>query len=395
MLYMLYAFKNIMDALERIKDKTEKLVIGLMSGTSQDGIDAALLKIKGSGKDTSFEVLSFETYDYDKEMKAKLHEATTKELVSLNDITRLNFAVGKAFAKAAIRLCGKANISINQVDLIGSHGQTIAHLPKDLEFCGETVRATMQIGEPSIISKETGCVTVADFRPCHIALGGEGAPLTSYTDYIIFSSKGKSRAVVNIGGITNITALPKNCGIEQVKAYDLGPGNMCIDEAMRILYKKEYDKDGMVAKRGKVNLVLLNLMLKNKFFQSRLRSSGNFDFGRAFIESILKEAKKKNISSEDVISTFTELTASLIAKTLIQEKVEEAVLCGGGYNNPELRQRITSQSKDVKFKDIKDFGMTADNREAAAFAILANETVSGSQNSLTVKRGFLGKIVLP
>ncbi|NQS89346.1 anhydro-N-acetylmuramic acid kinase, partial [Patescibacteria group bacterium] len=203
-----------------IKKKEEKIAIGLMSGTSQDGIDTALLTINGYGKSTKIKLIGFDTYEYPEDLKKKLHEITTEEDISIKDVARLNYAIGKNFAYSAKKICYESGKKLEDVDFIGSHGQTIIHLPEETDFCGEQIKATMQIGEPSIIAKETGVLTVADFRPCDIALGGEGAPLTAYTDYLIFSSKHKNRAVMNIGGITNISILEKNCLIDDIKGYD-------------------------------------------------------------------------------------------------------------------------------------------------------------------------------
>lgn len=374
-------------------NKDTKTAIGLMSGTSQDGIDAALLTIKGYGIDTKIQVIEFDTYKYPKKVKQKLYEITRDEKITLEDVTKLNYAIGKCFAEAAKKICQKANTETKNVDIIGSHGQTLIHFPKKEEYCGIKLRATIQIGEPSIIAKQTGVLTVADFRPCHIALGGEGAPLTQYTDYFLFSSKRKNRAIINIGGISNITYIPKNCSSEEVIGFDSGPGNMCINEAMKILYKKDYDKDGKIAASGKVNQEMLEKILSNDFFKGRLKSTGRLHFGKGFVKKIIDEAKE--VKNKDIIATFTELSSYMITKSLKKFDVEEAILCGGGYHNPVMRRKIIENNGDIDFIDIKEFGMTADNREAVAFAVLANEAVSYSPSSVGAKKGSLGKIVLP
>lgn len=381
--------------MEHLRNKLTKAVIGLMSGTSQDGVDAALLIIKNSGKETKFKIIDSETYEYPKETKEKLRKITTEDKVELKDVTRLNFAIGKSFADSAKKICEKANIEPKKVDLIGSHGQTIMHLPEEINFCGKNIKATMQIGEPSIIAKETGIVTVADFRPCDIALGGEGAPLTAYTDYLMFSSKHKSRAVINIGGITNITLLPRNCSLYDVRAFDIGPGNMCVNEAMKTFYNKEYDKDGQVAISGNVNQKMLKNMLDNIYFKSVLKSTGRLHFGSPFVEENIGLASEEDVKEEDIIATFTEFSANLISKNIGKLDVEEVILCGGGYKNPVMRSSILKNSRNVTFRSISEFGMTVDNREAVAFAMLANEAVSGNPSNLGSKKGILGKIVLP
>ncbi len=378
-----------------ILNKPTKIAIGLMSGTSQDGVDTVILQIKGKGNATKIHVIDFETYSYPREIKEKLHEITTEEEIRLKDIVRLNFAIGKVFADSAKRICQKAGLKIEKVDLIGSHGQTLIHLPEEFLFGGYKIKATIQIGEPSIIAKETGVLTVADFRPCDIALGGEGAPLTAYTDYILFHSDLKNRLVINIGGITNFSIIPKKAFIEDIQAFDIGPGNMCIDEAMKMLYDKNYDKDGKIASQGKVNQKMLKKMLDNVFFKSVLKSTGRMHFGADFVEENITFAHEEDIPDEDIIATFTEFSAYLISKKINELDIDEVILCGGGNKNPVMKQSIIKNCPKVRFRDIKDFGMTAENREAIAFAILANETVSGVKNNIGPKRGILGKIIMP
>ncbi|MBU4501645.1 MAG: anhydro-N-acetylmuramic acid kinase [Nanoarchaeota archaeon] len=377
----------------KIFNKRDKTVIGLMSGTSQDGIDAVIMNITDYGRKTKFKVLDFETYSYPSELKEKIHDITTQDKICLKDLTRLNYAIGKRFAYAANDIREKAGIK--DVDFIGSHGQTLTHLPEEIYFCGENIKATIQIGEPSIIAKETGILTVADFRPCDIALGGEGAPLSAYTDYLIFYSKKKSRAVINIGGISNVSLLPKSCSLDEVGAFDIGPGNMCIDEAMRILYNKECDLDGSVASSGKVNKKLFDNMLKNDFFKKSVKSTGRVDFGADFVKENIAYAKKQGATDEDIIANFTNLSAYLISKSINDLDLDEVILCGGGAKNSCLTRMVEKDNENIVLRDIKDFGLTVDNREAAAFAILANETVSGNPSNLGSRRGVLGKIILP
>jgi len=383
----------MLETLVNLRNKKELLTVGLMSGTSQDGIDTVLVKIKGYGKETEFNVLEFDTYDYPNRLKEKLHEITTVKNITLKDLTRLDYAIAYRFADSTKKICKKAGIKTKDLDLIGSHGQTIIHLPKEKYFCGEKIKATNQIGEPSIIAKETNTITVADFRPCDIALGGEGAPLTIYTDYILFSSNEKNRAIINIGGITNISVLKKNSSLDDIEGFDIGPGNMCINEAMNILYNKDYDEDGKTAKKGKVNKELLEKMLENHFFDSNLKSTGRFHFGANYVKDMITRAK--NTKKEDIIATFTELTAYTISRCINKINLDEVIMCGGGYKNPVMMKSIKEKSPQIMFTDITNYGMSEDNREAIAFAILANEAISGNPSNVGKKRGILGKIVFP
>lgn len=384
-----------MEELIKISKKSTKTAIGLMSGTSQDGIDSVVLTIKGYGTKTKINVIEFDTYEYPEEVKQKLYEVTRFDKITLEDVTKLNYAIGKCFANSAKKICEKAGMKTKDVDLIGSHGQTLTHFPKEENYCGMKIRATIQIGEPSIIAKETGILTVADFRPCHIALGGEGAPLTPYTDYLLFSSKKKNRAIINIGGISNITYLPKNCSLDDVEGYDTGPGNMCINEAMKILYNKDYDKDGKVSASGEVNQKMLDKILDNEFFKGGIKSTGRLHFGKNFVKNTIEAAKQEGVKNEDIIATFTILSAYMITKSLKKFEVDEAILCGGGYYNPVMMKEIIEGNEEVNFIDINGFGMSVDNREAVAFAVLANEAVSYNPSSIGSKKGILGKIVLP
>ncbi len=394
-----------MTQLSKLQKKKKKLVIGLMSGTSIDGIDAALVEINGSGLKTKFKQLFFKTYSYPFGLKELILNNSLKDTSNVEDICRLNILIGKLFAKAAIRLCEEYGISIREIDLIGSHGQTIHHLPKKVKMFGENIKATLQIGDPSVISKLTGVPTVGDFRVGDVALDGEGAPLVPYFDFIMFRSKKVSRGVLNIGGISNITLLKKNCSAEDVIAFDTGPGNILIDYLTKKLFNKDFDRDGEIAFSGKLNNELFNTIIKtDKFINLKPpKSSGREYYNEMFINSVLKNLK--SIPAADILRTFSEYTAYSIFynynKFLKKEsEISELLVSGGGSNNKFIMESLKKYfGKSVNVKKIENKFMTVDSKEAVCFALFANETIS--ENPVNIprvtgasKRTILGKICL-
>ncbi len=238
--------------LIRLREKDSRNVIGLMSGTSCDGIDTCLVKITGNGLSTEIDIIEFETYPYKKEIRELIFDVSKEQTGTVDKICQLNFTLGKLFADAAGQIAGKSSIPISDIDIIGSHGQTIYHISSLKEKADKKVRSTLQIAEPSVIAQETGVTTVADFRMRDIAAGGEGAPLIPYADFILFGRDGIDRAIQNIGGIANVTFLPANCSINEIIAFDNGPGNMIIDRFAEIITsgKYKYDKDGELASKA-------------------------------------------------------------------------------------------------------------------------------------------------
>ncbi len=225
----------LIENLIRLKTKESRNIIGLMSGTSCDGIDACLVNITGNGLSTKVDIIGHETYPYKNEIRKLIIEASQETTGTVDKICQLNFALGKLLADTAKQIAKKSATSISDIDIIGSHGQTIYHISSLKEKNDKKVRSTLQIGEPSIIAQETGVTTVADFRTSDIAAGGEGAPLVSYADFVLFGKDGIGRAIQNIGGISNVTFLPANCGINEIIAFDNGPGNMRIDRFAEIM----------------------------------------------------------------------------------------------------------------------------------------------------------------
>jgi len=367
-----------------------------------DGVDAALVRIGGSGLNTKIELLAFETFPYPPGLRERLLEISTPGRGTVEEVCRLNVVVGEIFADAARRLMQNTG---QRADLIGSHGQTIQHLPGPEEHFGYTVRATLQIGEPAVIAKRTGIITVADFRPADMAVGGQGAPLVPYFDFLIFRSAECSRLLLNIGGIANVTLLPRSCQVEDVTAFDTGPGNMVIDGLIKRLFGMEFDRDGRVSRQGNVHRELLEWALAFPFFQRPPpKSTGREEFGEAFIEEFLLKAHHWALKDEDIVATAVALTAESIHRAYgrfveSKTKVDELIVSGGGRHNVALMEALRRLFAPISVRTSDEFGVPSDAKEAMCFAVLANETVSGIPSNLPGATGarepvVLGKICL-
>ncbi len=368
-------------------------IVGLMSGTSADGIDAAVVDINKN----KIKLLAFDTFKYPQQLRKNILEISEQKTCRAADISQLNFALGEIFADAVIKLCKRNNINLNTIDLIGSHGQTIYHNPR-----GQT-RSTLQIGEPSIIAYKTGITTVADFRPKDMAAGGQGAPLVPFADYWLFRHKRKNRAVQNIGGIANVTYLPANCKLKETIAFDTGPGNMIIDRLTFLTTKgrQNFDKDGKIAAKGKVNKKLFDEIMRHPFLRRPPpKSTGREEFGAAYTEDFIKKAKKLSMSFEDMLATATAFTAVSIAdahKKFLPRIPDEIILCGGGARNKTL-VKMLQQNIESKILLTDCLGINCDAKEAISFAILAYTTIKGIINNIPSATGadkavILGKII--
>ncbi len=386
--------------LESLSGKKEKLVVGLMSGTSRDGIDAALVKIPGSGKDTRIELMKFICVQYSEDIKAALDGLT--RVCSLDGISGLNFLIGEAFSEAALRVIEEAGIEQNRVDLIGSHGQTVYHNPPS-RHCGTP--STLQLGEIDVIAERTGITTVGDFRTRDMAAGGEGAPLVPYADYLLFMKPGRVRIAQNIGGIANATVITEH--MDDVTAFDTGPGNMLMDRVISIAThgEKGFDEGGRYASRGRANERLLEELLSDPYFhQAPPKSTGEELFGIERALELYALVTKGIISLDDLLATLLELTVKSISISyenfiFPHWQVSEIIFSGGGCRNPVLMDRIKREFEKIKCSTTDDYGIPAEAKEAVAFAILASELVSGNPSNLTRVTGAshrvpMGKIAL-
>lgn len=391
--------------LSKLQKKNKKLVVGLMCGTSMDGIDAALVEIKGNGLKTKFRELYFKTFPYPKGLKSLILRNSIKSTSNVEDITRLNFLIGKLFAKAAINICEEFGIDISKIDLIGSHGQTIHHLPKIKKMFGHEIKATLQIGDPSVIAKITNVPVVGDFRVGDMALGGEGAPLVPYFDFITFRSNRINRALLNIGGISNITILKKGCSLDEVIAFDTGPGNVLIDLLVKKFYRKAFDRNGEIAFNGKINNDLFKKIINyDKFIRLKPpKSTGRERYNDDFISNILEGFT--HIRKADIVRTFSEYTAYVTFynynKFIRKEcEISELLVSGGGANNNYIMQSLQRYFGDkIRVKKVEEKIVSSDAKEAVCFALLANETISENPTNIprvtgSSRKTILGKICL-
>jgi anhydro-N-acetylmuramic acid kinase len=374
-------------------------VLGLISGTSSDGVDAALVDIRKGG----IRLIDFDIYPYPLKLQRRLIDLASGSSKSVSEVCHLNFYLGERFADAVISLAKKANIPLSEIDLIGSHGQTVHHLPIPQREDQWSIRATLQIGEPAVIAERTGITTIADFRPSDMAAGGEGAPLTPLLHYRLFAHRHRSRAVVNIGGISNITYLKANGEMNEVRAFDAGPGNMLIDGLVQDLTGKRFDRNGKIARSGCVNPALLSDLMQHPFVHRKPpKSTGREVFGQAMIETIRNRRGPR--SDADRIATVTAFTAEAIAYNIKQfvlkeGPLDEVITGGGGVRNPVLIQWLSEKLAPIPVHPFEALGFDSRAIEAITFALLAYNTwhhQPGNIPSVTgaVRPVVLGKIVL-
>ncbi len=377
-----------------------------MSGTSADGIDACLVKIDDTKTKLKVKTLGCKTYKFPQELHKKIIQISDPSYQNLDEVLRLNMVLGEYFAHAVFSATKAFGYKIEEIDLIGSHGQTVRHLPDRERRFGKKIRATLQIGEPSVIASKTGKVTVGDFRSGDLARGGQGAPLTPYTHYLLFGDKRISRMVINIGGIANVTVLPKRGKETDIFAFDTGPGNMIVDSLTRKIHGKRFDNGGKIASSGKVNSDLLNRLKREKYFGKKPpKSCGRENFGEEFISKTLIWAKRLRIKWEDVIATASELTVWSIfdayeKSVKPKNKLNQVLLSGGGVHNKYFLKRLKLLFDPIEVKSVQELGVDPDFLEAISFAILANQTIqerpASFKRTTGAKRpGILGKICLP
>jgi len=389
---------NWIEKLLKISKKDSRLIIGMMSGTSADSIDAAICKVTAGGIDdpkTSVELMHFSSFPYPDSIKDRLHI----EIGSLRakDIAELNAEIGDSFAEAAIAAVQSAGLDFDRVDLIGSHGQTVFHHSGKKSL----LRTSLQLGDADRIAEITGCAVISDFRMRDLAAGGEGAPITPYADVILFRGNGDTsarRAILNLGGISNVTILDPD--VNKVTGFDTGPANAPLDRIARILSDGhlKYDRDAALARRGKVNDGLLEQLLKqDEFLRRKPPKSAGFEiYGDRFVEKTLELHGK---ADEDLIATVTEFVAISIHDALTNlvtcnPPVEEVVLAGGGSQNPLLVERIKEKLSPMRVIMSNELGVPYDAREGMAFALLANDALLGFQTSLPSVTGAKKAVIM-
>jgi anhydro-N-acetylmuramic acid kinase len=370
--------------------------IGLMSGTSLDGIDAALVKIEGSGLNTKVNLIAFETYGLPKEIVAEIKEVCMDETPTTSLICSLNFKLGKLFSETVKKICEKAQIPTKDIDFVASHGQTIYHIPRQV---GTNISSTLQIGEPSIIAYDHNVTVISNFRTMDMAAGGEGAPLVPYSEFILYGGRRENIALQNIGGIGNVTIIPGTGKLEEVRAFDTGPGNMMIDEACHFFFGSSYDKNGDIAKRGDISKELFEELISHPFIDCKPpKTTGREVFGAHYVKELIN--RYPAVKPEDFIATFTAFTAYSVIRNykqfiLSEMKLNQVIISGGGAHNRTLVSWIKAGLKDeVDVITQEEAGHSSDAKEAIAFAILGNETLNGKSSNVPSATGANESVIL-
>jgi anhydro-N-acetylmuramic acid kinase len=392
--------------LYELAGQESRLIIGLMSGTSLDGLDVALCVCTGSGARTKVELRKFETMPYDASFRHAVKKVFSRKDADLELVTLLNPWIGMQHAHIILLLLQKWGYSPGDIDLVASHGQTIYHAPKRLHDHDLYDNATLQIGDGDHLAVETGIITISDFRQKHIAAGGEGAPLAAYGDYLIFSKEGENRVMLNMGGIANFTWLPGSLDAGEVYSTDTGTGNTLMDQWMQLHFPGKYfDENATVALQGICNAALLKALKQHSFFQQSLpKTTGPELFNIAYLQQAQETSGTQQLSAADVMATLNRFSAETIAEAImpLHQQYENCVIyaSGGGMHNPVLMQSIQELLPGITIKDTHSLGIHPDAKEAVLFAVLANECVSGGQVTLGDGRNgiptvTMGKISLP
>jgi len=395
------------DKLYKIAQKEERLIIGLMSGTSMDGLDVALCKFRGSGGNTEVNIITFETVGFTEDIKDEIRKIFAKSNIDFQQLCMLNPWIGNLHAEIINNCLKKWNVSSEEVDLIASHGQTVFHAPKILHGLEKFPNATLQIGDGDHIAVKTGIITFSDFRQKHCAAGGEGAPLAVYGDYLIFSKRDENRILLNIGGIANFTYLAGNLDANEVFATDTGPGNTLIDAYVKKHFGVPFDGNAKIARKGVVNQDLLNELKNNEFFKKVSggvpipKTTGPELFNLEYLKNAQEKSKTLEHSHEDILATLCRFSAETIAEAILQFKLS---LCkiygsGGGVHNPLIMSNLRELLPNFDFQKTDDLGIAGDAKEAVLFATLANEAIAGGQTNFGLRQGVpsvsMGKISFP
>ena len=385
----------------------DRRIIGLMSGTSADGIDAVVIRLGEKDDGLSLDVLGFETVAFPSGLRERLMEVSDSKTGRIDELSRLHFELGELFARAAFIVADSAGLTMEEIDLIGSHGQTVQHLPDRERRFGVETGATLQIGDPSVIAQRTGVVTVGDFRAADVARGGQGAPLVPFVDYLLFRHPVKARGLLNLGGIANLTVLPADPKPEDVLAFDTGPANMLIDAVARAELGRDMDADGAAARRGRPAENLVADVLAMPYFKRPPpKSTGREMFGDRCASDLIRAGREAGLSSEDLLATATEITVRSIEDACrrfvipVVTRLDELIVSGGGARNGFLLERLARVLAPAEVSTSDDHGLSSDAKEAVAFAVLADSTVRGRPGSLPGATGadrpaVLGKICLP
>jgi anhydro-N-acetylmuramic acid kinase len=398
-----YMNQNIQNLFE-ITQKPERRIVGLMSGTSMDGLDVALCRVSGSGGQTKIVLEAFETCSFDESVKDKIRQVFAKQQIDFQHLCLLNEWIGTLHGQLVLDCLNKWNIAPSEIDVVASHGQTVFHAPKSLHQIAGFSNATLQIGDGDHVAVTTGIITLSDFRQKHIAAGGEGAPLAVYGDYFVFSEPNQNRIMLNMGGIANFTYLPGSLDASKVFTTDTGTGNTLIDACMRQFYNKPFDENAAIALSGQVSLPLLATLKDNPFFSLPFpKTTGPELFGMKYIEVAQQKSQTTHISAPDLMATLTQFSAETIAEAILRvcnpSDKYSLFMSGGGMHNPLLVNTLKKLLPQFTFQKTDDLGIDGDAKEAVLFAILANEALVGGQANFGNRQGVpsvsMGKVSFP
>jgi anhydro-N-acetylmuramic acid kinase len=383
-----------------------RLVLGLMSGTSADGIDVALVLIPPDPPGThGARLQDFTTIEFPPDVRAAVIRMGEGASTTAQEISRLNVRLGQLFAQAALAACRKFHVSPRKIALLGSHGQTIYHQGVPSAFLGASFGSTLQIGEPAVIAALTGITTVADFRPADMAVGGQGAPLLPWVDYLLYHNAEIGRAALNIGGIANFTVIPRAAKPKEVFAFDTGPGNMLPDGLVRHFThgRRQFDRDAKMAQRGRLLPALLDTLLADPYFRlPPPKTAGREQYGEACLRRILDWGRHHRAKPDDLIRTATVLTSLSIVDAINRwvwprARIQQLIVSGGGARNPLMMAQLSAVLPQIEVVTSDALGLPGDAKEAFAFALLANETIHGRPSNLRGATGasrpaVLGKV---
>ncbi len=382
-------------------------VIGMMSGTSADGIDVALVRISGAPPNISAKFEAHHHVAFPSRVRAAILRIANGGPTTAAEISQLNFLLGEEFARAAMGACKRWRVPLSKIDLIGSHGQTIYHQGSTSKFHGDRpIASTLQIGEPSVIAERTGLPTIADFRPMDMAAGGQGAPLVPFVDYLLYRDAKLGRVALNIGGIANVTVIPAGARAEDVFAFDTGPGNMIVDALVEAAThgRARFDRDARIAFGGHTIPSLLERLMREPYLRKRPpKTGGREQFGGDYADALIAWGRKRRAKPADMVRTATVFTSLSIADAFHRfifprARIDELIVAGGGANNPLMTAQLAAALPRVELVPASAFGIPPEAKEAFAFAVLAYEAYHGRPNNLLSATGarhaaVMGKLV--
>jgi len=378
------------------------LVLGLMSGTSADGIDVALAQISGDPPGLKSKLLNHTAIPFPPAVRKEILRVAEQGAISAGALSQLNFRLGEIFAEAALAACRKFRVSASRIAFIGSHGQTIFHQGQPIKYFGRPTASTLQIGEPAIIAARTSVTTIADFRPADIALDGQGAPLVPYADYLLYRHPRLGRISLNLGGIANITVIPAAAKPSQMFAFDTGPANMLIDALVSHFShgSKRFDRDARLAAQGRSIPALLDELLRDPYLTlAPPKSTGREYYGRGYLQKLLALGRKYRARPNDLIRAATIFTALSVVHAmnrfvLPKTRIHQLIVSGGGASNPLMVAQLSAALSGVEIVPSSALGVPEDAKEAYAFALLAYETWHRRASNLASATGARGPAIL-